>query len=181
MFLNRAILVAVLAGAILLTGAWMIGGALSEGVPVSRFPELPKAVAGDLIRRGCTIVHDRARRDGRNVLRGEFARAGQTDWAVLCRQGSHASLLVYWAGNPDNPEVLNTSSSGLGKDPEAARSIRTVDVTEIRQRGTRYTETRHSASEDRKFDHEGIEDAVGMGSTILYYANGQWLGIPGAD
>jgi hypothetical protein len=129
MFRNRAALVAGLAGGVLLTGTWVIGQALPEALLLSKFPELPKAVATDLVRRGCTIVPDRSRRDGRNVLHGEFARAGQTDWAVLCRRGDQASLLVYWAGKPENPEVLNTTSAGLGENPEAARTIELNSIT----------------------------------------------------
>jgi hypothetical protein len=180
MSLNRATLVAVLAGGILLTGTWVIGQALSEGLPVSKFPELPKEVASDLVRRGCTIVPDRARRDGRNVLHGDFARAGQTDWAVLCRRGDQASLVVYWAGKAENPDVLNTTSSGLGKDPEAARTIGVVGRDRLQRYATRHAELTNSEMK-LQFSHAGIEDAVGMGSEILYYLDGKWLRIPGAD
>lgn len=180
MSLNRATLVAVLAGGVLLTGTWVIGQALSEGLPVSKFPELPKEVASDLLRRGCTIVPDRARRDGRNVLHGEFARAGQTDWAVLCRRGDQASLIVYWAGKPENPDVLNTTSSGLDKNPEAARTIAVVDPDRIQRYATRHAKGTN-AEMKLQFNHSGIEDAVGMGSEVLHYVDGKWLRIPGAD
>ncbi len=181
MFMNRVALASAIAGGILFTGTWVLGQVSSEGLPVSKFPELPKAVAADLVRRGCTIVPDHARRDGRNVIRGEFARAGQSDWAVLCRQGNDASILVYWAGRPENPDALNTTSAGLGKQPEAARTIGVVSPSKIHDYATRHTMLVGAAEPKLEFVHTGIEDAVGMGSTILYYTNGEWHRIPGAD
>jgi hypothetical protein len=180
MYLRRATLMAVLAGGVVLTGIWIIWHALPEALLLSKFPELPKAVAVDLVRRGCTIVPDRARRDGRNVLHGEFVRAGQTDWAVLCRHGDRASLIVYWAGKSDNLEVLNTMPAGLGNDPEGARTIGVADPDRIQRYATRHTGETHSEMM-LQFSHSGIEDAVGMGSEILYYHDGKWRIIPGAD
>ena len=155
---NRAVLLAVLAGGILLFATWAAGEWFTAGLPVSDFPELPQAVASDLEKRGCRIVPDRARRNGRNVISGDFAGHGRVDWAALCRQGDVASVLVYFAERPEDPAVLNPSPSGLGDDPESARTIGVAARAP-----------------------EGIEDAVGMGSVILYYSAGEWQRLAGAD
>src|SRR2546425_8553742 len=41
-----------------------------------------------------------------NVIKGEFARPGQTDWAVLCSVKGISTILVFWNGSENNPAVL---------------------------------------------------------------------------
>src|SRR5437773_1573493 len=53
-------------------------------LPPSAFPELPGNVARELQRRGCTIPQEAFTKRPHNVVRGEFARPGQLDWAILC-------------------------------------------------------------------------------------------------
>jgi len=50
----------------------------------SAFPELPGNIRQELERRGCTIPQVWKDRKPHNVIRGEFTRNGQTDWAVFC-------------------------------------------------------------------------------------------------
>jgi hypothetical protein len=180
MFVNRAVLLAVLAGGFVLTSTWIIGEVLAEGLPVSKYSELPKPVANDLVKRGCRIVADIARHGGKNVISGEFSRPGQTDWAVLCRHDNGASLLVYRGGKAKNPAVLNTHSGGLGKDPEAARTIGVATPNQMSRYATRYAQAMKSETNVR-FAHPGIEDATGMGSIVMYYRDGNWMTIAGAD
>jgi hypothetical protein len=35
----------------------------------------------------------------------DFARPGQTDWAVLCSVGRVSSVLVFWTGSETNPAL----------------------------------------------------------------------------
>jgi hypothetical protein len=62
-------------------------------LPPSAFPELPHTVAQDLQKRGCSMPQTNLPPKPHNVLRGEFARAGQTDWVVLCTQNKPSSSL----------------------------------------------------------------------------------------
>src|SRR6266480_1397778 len=57
----------------------------------SAFPELPGNVVKGLQRRGCTIPQNT--RKPQNVVAGQFARPGQTDWAVLCSVNRVSSIL----------------------------------------------------------------------------------------
>jgi len=53
-------------------------------LPPRAFPELPGNVVRELQRRSCTIPQTAFTKNPHNVIKGEFARPGQTDWAVLC-------------------------------------------------------------------------------------------------
>ena len=63
------------------------------------FPELPGNVVRELQRRGCTIPQTAYSKKPHNVIRGEFARPGQIDWAVLCSVKGVSSILVFWNGS----------------------------------------------------------------------------------
>ena len=41
-----------------------------------------------------------------NVIKGEFAKPGQIDWAVLCSIGRVSSILVFWSGSETNPAEI---------------------------------------------------------------------------
>ena len=57
---------------------------------------MPANLVQDLQRRGCTIPQEHFTKEPHNVIRGEFAKPGQTDWAVLCSINRVSSILVYW-------------------------------------------------------------------------------------
>ena len=67
-------------------------------LPPAAFPELPTKIASALQSRKCMIpqypkgwtISDRI-----NVTRGEFAKPGQKDWAVLC-SATDVTLLIFW-------------------------------------------------------------------------------------
>jgi hypothetical protein len=45
-----------------------------------------------------------------NVIKGEFARPGQTDWAVLCSVKSVSTILAFWNGSENNPAAIAPSA-----------------------------------------------------------------------
>jgi len=61
----------------------------------SAFPELPRNIRRELERRGCTIPQVWEDRKPHNVIKGEFTRKGQTDWAVLCSLNRVSSILIF--------------------------------------------------------------------------------------
>ena len=95
-------------------------------LPPTAFPDLSSGVIEDLKKRGCTIPQAFPGAYGYstplNVIRGEFAKRGQKDLAILCSrkkpptaydlysQGSHhtiqrswaSSILVYFGGSTTN-------------------------------------------------------------------------------
>ena len=63
-------------------------------LPPTAFPELPTNLVQELQRRGCTIPQEAySKTKPNNVIKGEFARAGQIDWAVLCSVRGVSTIL----------------------------------------------------------------------------------------
>ena len=58
------------------------------------FRELPRNLARELQKLGCTIPQISGAKEPHNVIRGEFATTGQNDWAVLCYKDGASTLLV---------------------------------------------------------------------------------------
>ena len=77
-------------------------------LPPAAFPELPSKIVSELQSRKCMIpqfpkgwtISDRI-----NVTRGEFAKAGQKDWAVVCAV-TEVTLLIFWNGSDKDPAEL---------------------------------------------------------------------------
>lgn len=149
----------------------------------SAFPKLPKKVLADLNRRGCLIPQVPPAKGPHNVIEGEFAKPGQTDWAILCSIGGVSTVLVYWNGSAANPaqiEAMEDSSrlQDSGADGIVySREIAPVDRTYIVQHYRAYGGTKPPP-----IDHQGINDAfVEKGSVVLYFFRGKWLHLTGAD
>jgi hypothetical protein len=143
-------------------------------LPPTAFSELPKNLVTELKRRGCTVPQTFPPDQRSNVIRGSFAKAGQTDWAVLCSMKGSTSLLVFWNGSAAN-------SVELGKNPDDAN--RFFDWF-IRPVGRKFIVDHYRAYGGPKpppIDHHGIESAGESASVVLYYYRGKWLTLQGAD
>lgn len=148
----------------------------------SAFPDLSQNLRADLAHRGCLIPQVPAVKKPHNVIKGEFARPGQTDWAVLCSVGGVSSILVYWNGAVANPaqigelkdiDRLQDSGSGLTYSREIAPVDRTYIVQHYQS---------HSGPKPPPLDHKGINDTfAGKGSVVLYFYRQEWLHLTGAD
>jgi len=151
------------------------------------FPELPANLRAELDRRGCTIpqVPPQVRMiDGwQNVIRDEFSKAGQTDWAVLCSIGRISSILIFWNGSVLRPADIEKTADldhlqGWGRD----KIVYDRAITPV---GKRYIMQHYKAYGGEKpppLDHQGIDDAsVGKASGVLYLYRGKWLHLSGAD
>src|SRR6266852_2451079 len=69
------------------------------------FPGLPGSVVHELQRRGCTVPQEAYTKRPHNVIRGEFLKPDQTDWAVLCSVSGSSSILVFWNGSENLAEI----------------------------------------------------------------------------
>lgn len=145
------------------------------------FPELPQNIRADLQRRGCKVpqlLHEKKV----NVIKGEFQKRGQTDWAILCEVGQTTSILAYW-----NASVINAAR--IGEQDDAGRYEITdqgkENIRVISPVGRREIMTHYSHSPGPKpppIDHQGIDDAlVGKASSIAYFYKGTWIGLTGSD
>jgi hypothetical protein len=141
-------------------------------LPPTAFPELPKNLAAELKRRGCTIPQPYTDRKA-NVIRGEFAKPGQTDWAVLCSTQGFTRLLVFWNGSATNSVELAEYPDDPGR---IDLFIRSVDGKFMMDHYRRY-----GGPKPPPIDHQGIESGGETASVVLYYQRGKWLTLTGAD
>lgn len=151
------------------------------------FPKLPKNIVQALEKRGCRIPQAFADPNPHNAISGEFARIGQTDWAVLCSVNRVSSILIFWAGSVDN-------TSEIAKAPDKNLLQRIDDKGNIgysraiSPAGKDYIDKHYQAYADvgapkpPPIDHEGIDDAfMEKGSRVHYFYGGKWMGLTGSD
>ncbi len=151
-------------------------------LPPTAFPMLPRAVVGELQRRGCTIPQSFLKTPN-NVISGEFAKHGQKDWAVLCSIKGLSSILVFWNGSARNPADLGAADDmnylqGLGGDKIGYdRGIGVVGSKFITEHYDAY-----GGPKPPPIDHEGIDDEMlEKASVVQYFFNGKWLQLSGSD
>jgi len=149
----------------------------------SAFSELPANLIQELQRRACTIPQYAYSKKPANVIKGEFARPSQTDWAVLCSMKGVSTILVFWNGSEKNPAALATMEDNgyvqfLGHDQWGySRGIDPVSRDYILRHYDAY-----GGPKPPPIDHQGINDAfLEKASVVLYFYEGQWLKLTGAD
>jgi hypothetical protein len=139
----------------------------------SAYPELPKHLVMELERRGCTIPQPYTNRKA-NVIRGEFLKPGQTDWAVLCTVQDSTTLLVFWNGSAIN-------STELAKNPDDTHRIFDWYIRVVDRRFMMDRYKAYGGPRPPPIDHQGIESGGETASVVLYYYRGKWLKLQGAD
>jgi hypothetical protein len=163
---------------------WRIAEEATVRLKPSAFSQLPKNIVSYLQKRGCTVPQVFGETKPHNVIRGEFARSGQFDWAVLCSRKCASTILVFWNGSTksvsetaraEDRNFLQTISEG-GK-VGFSRAIDVVDKDYILEHYREYGGTKPPP-----ITHQGINDAyVEKASTVLYFYRKRWLELHGAD
>jgi len=147
------------------------------------FPELPKNLVAALQQRGCTIPQVPMIGRRHNVIKGEFLKTGQTDWAVLCSVGRVSSILVFWNGS-------DTNSAAIAKRKDLDRLQSWVDdrivfssaITSVVREYILAHYRAYGGEKPPAVDHQGINDMFyGKASEVLYFYRGRWLHLTGAD
>jgi hypothetical protein len=149
----------------------------------SAFPELPANIRQELERRGCTIPQVWADKKPQNVIKGEFTRRGQTDWAVLCSVNQVSTILAFRNASERNPSELASETDidklqAVGGDATGySRAISSVGQDYILSHCRSY-----GGPKPPTIDHQGINDAfVGKASVVYYFHSGKWVKLAGAD
>jgi hypothetical protein len=152
-------------------------------LPPTAFPELPGGVIHELERRGCTIPQEAFSKGRNNVIRGQFAKPGQTDWAVLCSVKGVSAILVFWNGSRKDPaEIARLEDRNYlqGMDENQIGFSRGIGVV-----GSDFIVRHYNAYGGTKpppLDHQGIDDAfLEKASVVWYFYAGNWLKLTGAD
>ena len=154
-------------------------------LPPDSFASVPDTVRAALRDAGCVVPQTAARDDAHNVVRGELAAPGQTDWAALCARGDSTGITVVWGGPArcDTPLAWRPNDAhlqpgpGPDDDPEFARTLGVANMVAILRRAQAL-----EAPEPPTRDHAGLEDTrVGKPSIVRFCHDGQWRELFGAD
>jgi hypothetical protein len=152
-------------------------------LPPEAFADLPPAIAGALRARRCGVPQPAPSGPAANVIRGDFIRAGETAWAVLCSVNGSTDLLVFRNASDTSPMTVTTSDdsryAGTYEDGRTyyAHAISPVDRAYITRHYRAY-----GGPEPPPIDHLGIDDAfLEKASVIWYFYQGEWLALQGAD
>jgi hypothetical protein len=155
-------------------------------LPPSSFKSAPKWVVEDLVARGCTIpqvpafmLAPFAAQEPSNLIRGQFARNGEWDWAAICSRGGKSRAVVLWGGPPACPSDLREvedagqlESIGAGKFGYDFFVVR-VTSDQIRKDMRDWGEP-NAEEKSRTILHDGIEFPSGKGVAVWYCTLGQW-------
>ncbi len=152
--------------------------------PPNVFVAMPSKVRDELTRRHCTVPQIWSTPHPHNVIKGEFIRSGQIDWAVLCSVNRHSAILVFPKGSgsgvieiaqePDRQALQEVSDNRIGY----SRQISTARPHFILAHWLAYRPGERPPS----IHHDGVNDAFAeKASVVFYYSRGKWLKLPGAD
>ena len=145
-------------------------------LPPSAFPELPRRIVRELEAEGCAIPQPDETLAGSgqyNVIRGEFVRKGQRDWAVLCSRDGQSAIRVFWTKHTACLSEFrrDDDSKYVGLDQRDSpywRSIRAVRASDLGA----WAEPPASGV----MQHHGIADEfVGKTATVYYCDGNTWI------
>lgn len=156
-------------------------------LPPSAFAgRAPKVVIDRLTALGCTIPQSFVSASPHNVIRGQFAKRGQVDWAALCSKDGISTIVILWGGRAHCPvDTVRIADKdylqGIGEGKIGySRKISAVGRDFIMSHYRAYKQS--GAPKPPPIDHEGIEDAfVEKASVVLYCFRGSWRSLQGAD
>jgi hypothetical protein len=152
-------------------------------VPPDAFPELPDTIISTLRSLRCTIPQPSAIGPPRNVIRGDFFAQGQAGWAVLCASGGFSSILVFRDNLDVHPEELaRGEDKGYLQDGGNDKIAYSREITAVDRKFIMTHYRAYGGPEPPPIDHQGIDDAfLEKASVILYWYEGKWLRLQGAD
>jgi hypothetical protein len=149
---------------------------LIRRLPVNAFPDLPDAVADELIQRQCLVPQSYQAHHPENVVHASLERAGSSDWAVLCSVEGQVSLLVFFGDGPERAVVVasaaekerlqrHDSSGVLGFnwaiDPAAPEAVHQAQSGLERK--------------PPRIDHDALVDIVIDRKTVYrFFSKGKW-------
>ncbi len=163
---------------------WHIADVETLRLKPAAFSQLPKNIVSFLQKRSCTVPQSFGSSTPHNVIRGQFARSGQFDWAVLCSRNRVSSILVFWNGSTKSvAEIASSEDKGFLQTIDGAGNVgfsRAIDVVDKDYILKHYRE--YGGRKPPQIKHQGINDAfVEKASSVLYFYRKRWLELQGAD
>lgn len=149
---------------------------LIRHLPVSSFPQLPAAVAGELNRRGCLIPQTYEAHAPENVIEASLERAGSRDWAVLCSTQETVSLLVFFESAGAAARVLATAPETERLQPQGAAGRLGFDWGIDRATPEQVREARAAMrNPPPRLEHDALADSLIDEKTVYhYYSANAW-------
>lgn len=154
---------------------WDIAEQAIERIGIAQFADVPTEVSREITDMGCAVPQAWGTQLPHNVISGEFAAAGQIDWAVLCSREGSSEIVIIWGGDSRCPALANRSSDrsylqDTGVDGILfSRQISAVSSEALTERWV------GPATDDVVAVHDAIADAfIEKGATGFYCAGGRW-------
>jgi hypothetical protein len=142
--------------------------------PLDSFPALAPAARHALERRGCRVPQSPyAPSKPNNVVRGQFARAGQTDWAALCAANDQMIVVVVWGAPSACADTILQTAHTVSDE----HGLGVVGPAYIEQH-----EEWYGGGRSFPVSHEGIDFGYEDKASMVWYCHeGVWWELPGAD
>lgn len=168
------------------TDRWSAAEKAIVRVPESAFPHLPEWVRHVAREWRCLIPQpgDRVAARGplASIISGQFARAGQVDWAFLCSSGGRSAIYVVW-GDPETcpTPLANAADRAYLQERgdvriDFSREIIVAGPDQILTTYRYYREAPPAVS------HDAIEDVFVDKASVRHYCDsGTWRKLLGAD
>ena len=163
---------------------WQIADKATVRLSPAAFPQLPKNIAAYLRSQNCTIPQSFGDSKPHNVIRGQFERVGQNDWAVLCSRSRVSTILVFWKGSTNSvARICRSKDSSFLQTVDGDGTVgfsRSISVASKRYILEHYRS--YGGPKPPKSNHAGINDAfVEKASEVRYFHRKKWLSLQGAD
>jgi hypothetical protein len=163
---------------------WQIADETTLRLKPTAFSQLPANIVSFLQKRSCTVPQSFGNSTPHNVIRGQFTRSRQFDWAVLCSRNRVSSILVFWNGSTKSvAEIASSEDKDFLQTIDSAGNVgfsRAINVV-----GKDYILEHYREYGGRKppyIKHQGIDDAfVEKASSVHYFYRKRWLDLQGAD
>ena len=124
------------------------------------FPELPGKLSLVLQQRGCTIPQ-----------------------VSMLERHNVSSILIFWNGSEINPgRIAEAKDIDLLQSARDNKIIYSRSITPVGKAYIMEHYTAYGGPKPPPIDHQGINDAfVEKASVVLYFYQGKWLKLTGAD
>ena len=145
-----------------------------HGLSPRQFRNVPSSIAAQLDSMQCLVPQPQGTKTPTNIVSGQFARKGQTDWAALCLKGRYVPIVFVWGGRHHCTQI---PWKGNVNDATALQ-LRTITFADIQLR----------RKMDKRFrlplpiHHDSIEVIFGArGTAVWYCARDSWVQLWSAD
>ena len=166
---------------------WQVADVATLRLPPNAFPDLPAGIVRELERRGCSVPQLDAMFVGvtrpHNVVRGSFGRGPEPDWAVLCSRDRVSAILVFWDGRAEYPAEIEQRPDAGSLQHMGEQGIVYSRYLGVASRNDIHAfHDAYGGPEPPPIENQGINDGYAeKGSSVLYWHDGTWLQLTGAD